>query len=698
MTIMSLLNPKSVAIVGASPDPHKPSGMALQFLAKSGYKGAVYPINPKYPTIGQWTCYPSLAALPGIADLVVVATPTEGAMPVLEECAKLGTPAALVMSGGFGEGGTGAEGDQRRDRLAELVAKSSLRVLGPNTVGMVNFSDGVPLTFADWYGRDLGLRDKVAILTHSGSTGGLIFSLLQGAGVGVNYWVGLGNEIDLEAADFIQHFADADDVNTVVCFLEGLKDGVRFIEAVRHLRAVGKNVVVLKAGRSVAGQRSTLSHTGKLSSSAKVYDAVFSEIGVIQAAALSEIVYLVKLLRTRKRVGSGKNTVGIISASGGICSIISDHADDNGLDLPILSKGVQDDLKKVIPDFGSPVNPVDTSANVISREAILTGTLDVLKSNTEVATWVLFGRPILDRYHRQIAGYAPQFEAELVACSGVGITPETAASLKEGGVTLLEDPELCMRALGRLAKHDAQAKAASVVEPGAKDRGKLRRTLGKNVSVGPRIYEAFQKHKVPSPLSYFVASLDEARSLTGQNKLKYPVAVKSASDAIPHKTEAGCVELGINSAEELHAAVTRVVANSRKAAPKAPVVVEIQEMVKGTNELLITITQDRDFGPIAVVGLGGITTELLADAVILTFPASSDRLIAALKRLKGWPLLAGYRGRPAVDLKGVARLWDAVSALYLKEGWIGELELNPVIVGAPGGDALAVDALVTIAE
>lgn len=301
MSIESFLNAKSIAVVGASQDTHKPSGMVLRFLSKSDYQGKIYPINPKYTKIEQWDCYPSLAALPTAVDLAVVATPTEGVISVLEECAAQKIPGALVMTGGFGEGGTGTQGHQRKARLDQLVSNSGLRVLGPNTVGMVNFTSGLPLTFADWYGRDTGLRGEVAVLTHSGSTGGLIFSLLQAAGVGVNFWIGLGNEIDLEAADFIRHFAKDISVKTVVCFLEGLKDGSNFIDAVTQLRQAGKNIVVLKAGRSPAAQRSTLSHTGKLSSSGKVYEAVFRETGVIQANSLREVIYLVKLLQSEDR-------------------------------------------------------------------------------------------------------------------------------------------------------------------------------------------------------------------------------------------------------------------------------------------------------------------------------------------------------------------------------------------------------------
>ncbi len=689
--IDALLVPRSIAIVGASPTPGKPSGMMMEFLARSGYRGAVYPVNPKYDVIQRWPCFPSLDAIKGPPDLAVVITPADGTLPVLEECAATGVGAALVMSGGFGEGATGAQGAARRQKLEAILRGGRLRLLGPNTIGIVNFGLGLPITFADWYGRDLGLRDKVAVLTQSGSVGGLVFSMLQNLGIGINYWVGLGNEVDLETADFIDYFAGIDDVNTVICFLEGLKDGCRFIEAAARLRAAGKTILVLKAGRSSAAQRSTLSHTGKMSTSGQRYSAVFAELGIIETTSLREVASVMQLLRLVPRSSiAPAATVGILSASGGICSILADHATDGGLELPELSQPVQRQLARSIPEYGSTQNPVDLSANAVNRKDIIEGALKTLRDNEEVANWVVFGRPVLDRYHALIAAEAEHFRGRLIACSGVPVPTETARPLADAGIPLVEDPEACMRAIGCIARRQT---LTAVARPA--DRQALQRGLGRRIVAGLQVYEALCRHGVPMPRSRFLTGPHDLAALAREAPIRFPVAVKSAVPEIPHKTESGCVELGIGTMQELSAAIGRIAANIGRAAPGAESAIEIQEMVEPGRELILTFTQDADFGPMAVVGFGGTAAELLVDSRAFLLPAPAVRFLAELKRLKGWPLLSGFRRHPPADLQALVDLWTALSRFYEEEGWVGEIELNPVIVGSTG--AAVVDSLVTIA-
>jgi acetate---CoA ligase (ADP-forming) len=357
MSLERLLTPRSVALVGASADPRKISGMMVDFLGRAGYAGRVYPVNPRYEAIRDWRCYPSVDAIPETPDVVVVAVPVAIAFESLEQAAARGVPFVVLMTGGFGEGTSGAEGDRRRERLDALCARSGMRVLGPNTVGMVNFRDRMPLTFADWYGRDTGQRGGVAILTHSGSVGGLIFSSLQANKVGVDYWIASGNEAILEVADFIDHLADDPALTTIACFIEGVVDGRKFMAAAQKARNAGKRIVVLKAGESEASLRSTAAHTIKRSTHPHVYRAAFGQLGVVQVRSLQELTYSVKLLSTvGGRIGG---RVGILSASGGACSLIADHVVRAGLELPELTPDVQRELAKFIPEYGSTRNPVD---------------------------------------------------------------------------------------------------------------------------------------------------------------------------------------------------------------------------------------------------------------------------------------------------------------------------------------------------
>ena len=449
MNLNGLLCPESVAIVGASGDTTKLSGMILNFLAKSGYEGGVYPVNPKYERIGDFECFPSVQALPCTVDLLVCVVPVSAALDAIEAAARRGVRYCVLMTGGFGEGRSGDEGLGRLARLKSLCEETGMHIVGPNTVGMVNFRKHLPLTFADWYGRDTGQRGGVAIVTHSGSVGGLIFSALQLNRIGVDYWVGLGNEATLETADFISHFSDDAEVHTVICYMEGVADGRKFMAACEKARACGTRVVVLKAGQYPETVRSTAAHTAKHPSFCDVYAGVFKQHGVIQVVSLSELNYVMTLLMSLgDRLGA---RVGILSASGGACSVIADHVIQAGLMLPELPDSLQAVLDRGIPVYGSSSNPIDLSADVVARGEILDHTLAALKEDDCINVWMVFGRPVIDRYHHKLVEFVQTTGKALIACSGVPLVNEVHEALRDGGIAVLADPELCMRAIARIA-------------------------------------------------------------------------------------------------------------------------------------------------------------------------------------------------------------------------------------------------------
>jgi acyl-CoA synthetase (NDP forming) len=450
VNLQKLLEPRSVAIVGASAEPKKISGMILGFLEKSGYAGRVYAVNPRYDKIGGLPCFPSVDALPETVDLVVCVVPVAFAFDAIESAARRGVPFCLIMTGGFGEGRTGAEGEARCQRLLAICGETGMHVVGPNTVGMVNFRGGLALTFADWYARDTGQRGGVAIVTHSGSVGGLIFSSLQLNGIGIDYWFGLGNEATLETADFISHFSTDPAMHTVICYIEGVRSGANFIRAADEARRHGKRIVVIRAGGHPESARSTLSHTGKRPSSADVYSGVFRQLGVIEAMSLAELSCVMTLLTAAgDRLGP---RVGIISASGGACSILADHVIDAGLELPELAPARQEALNRAIPEYGASVNPVDLSADVVSRADILHGTLAVLGEDRSIDVWVVFGRPIVDRYCDAFIEFARTSGKVVIVSCGVPIPAEIHAALRAGGIPVLDDPALCLTALGRIVR------------------------------------------------------------------------------------------------------------------------------------------------------------------------------------------------------------------------------------------------------
>ena len=688
MNLSRLLAPASVAVVGASADSKKPSGMMLGFLQRSGFSGRVYPINPKYATLGGWACYPSIEALPEVPDVAVVALPVGIALDVLDGCARRGIPYVVLMTGGFGEGATGDDGRGRLRKLQDLCRRTGLRVLGPNTVGMVNFRHHLPLTFADWYARDSGQRGGVAILTHSGSVGGLMFSMLQQHRVGVDYWVGLGNEGDLELSDFITHFADDPDVHTLACFVEGLKDGRRFMEAASAALAAGKNLVVLKAGNSAASQRATLGHTGKLSTSSRVYRAVLGSLGVIQVDSLQELAYAVKVVSMAGRRPMGR--IGVLSASGGACSLIADHASQAGLSLPELPPPVRERLAQSIPEYGSTHNPVDLSADVIYRRDIMEGTLGAIREDRSVDGWIVFGRALIDRYYEDVAALARTSRLLVMACPGVPLPAQAERTLADSGVVVLDDPELCCRAVGAVQR--ASEGAAGGTAPILWNHFP-RRAPGEAVLDVRESEALLRAYGLPVAKSWYASSLEELSALLPQ--IEFPVAVKIASRAIAHKTDVGAVRLGISSPSELTRAFADVLAAGWQAVGKDAVEgVHIQRMAEPGLELLVSITQDPDFGPILTVGSGGVHVEVEGDVVVRALPVSRDGLRRMLSRLRMYPLFAGYRGRPPADEEALVHLLARLMELYESEPSVAEIECNPVIVAAQGRGATIVDWLI----
>jgi acyl-CoA synthetase (NDP forming) len=459
VSIARLLEPSSVAIVGASAEPKKISGMLIDFLRRSGFAGRIYPINPRYQAIHELACYPSVDALPETVDLIVCVVPVAVAFESIVAAAKRGVPYCLLMTGGFGEGRSGETGDARKERLVDICRRSGMRVVGPNTVGMVNFRHRMPLTFADWYGRDTGQRGGVAIVTHSGSVGGLIFSSLQLARVGVDYWIGLGNEATLETADFIAHFSDDPNVHTIVSFMEGVVNGRSFMAAAEKARRAGKTIVVLRAGKSPESIRSTLSHTTKSPTAADVYGGVFRQLGIVEVSSLSELTYAVRLVTD---VGARPgHRVGILSASGGACSLIADLAVAAGLAVPELPAALQEKLNQAIPEYGSSRNPVDLSADVISRRQILDVALAAIGADDSIDVWMVFGRPVIDRYHADLAAFAQATSKAVIVSSGVPLSQDVQSALRESRVAVMDDPELCLRALGAVHRAGFAAGASA---------------------------------------------------------------------------------------------------------------------------------------------------------------------------------------------------------------------------------------------
>lgn len=683
--INRLLNPQRVAIVGASENVAKPSGLLFENIRNSAWTGEVLPVNPGHSEMAGIPAYRTVRDLPKGVDLAVVAVGPHDAEAVVGDCAAIRIPVVLVLSGGFGEGATGEVGRERARRLLETCRRHGTRVIGPNSVGAVNFGAHLPLTFADWYRADTGLRGGTAIVTQSGSVGGLAFRHLQRQGVGIRYWVGVGNELDLGVEDLIAAWVDDPGVERIVCYLEGVRDGRAFLRAASAFAAAGKRLIVLKAADTTAARRAAVSHTGKLASAQVLYDAAFRAAGAITTDSMEELAAVTHILADAERVPGG-DRVGILSASGGICSLAASHAETAGLTVPQLGPEARKALAAVIPEHGSHDNPIDLSADVIARPAILEGTLTALAEDRSVDTWVVVGRPILERYRAVLADHAPRMAAPLILCTGVPAVPGAAAQDAIPGVAQLDDPELCMRAIARIAAAapaptwvDAPEAAAPPADlPPDPDLAAIRRSL--------------EGAGVAFPRTWRVRDLAELEAGAAEMAAHGTLAVKTTSAAIPHRTEVGCVRTGVDGADALLLAGREILAAADRAAPGAAADgLEIQTMVPTGVEMLVSVYRDPDFGATLVVGAGGVTTELLDDVAVRLLPVTPDDVREMVSSLRVATVLRGYRGAPRADIEAFAALVGALGDWLLHDAASTGIELNPVIVGPRGQGASAVD-------
>lgn len=684
-TVSRLLNATRVAIVGASANRDKPSGLLFENIRNSGWSGALFPVNPRYQELDGVPVFPSVHELPSEVDLAVVAVGPDQAAAAVEDCASHGIPTILLLSGGFGEGATGQVGlDRARDLLA-TCRRHGTRLVGPNSVGIVNFDSPLPLTFADWYRSDTGVRGSTAIITQSGSVGGLAFRHLQNQGVGIRYWVGAGNELDLGIEDFLAAWLDDPTVSRVVCYLEGVRDGRAYLRAAKNLTSAGKHLVVLKAVDTSAARRAAVSHTGKLASSQAMYDAAFRSVGAITVTSLQELAYVLRILADSPQVPRGRR-IGIFSASGGICALAASHAESAGLEVPRLNAEAARALSSVVPNYGSWDNPIDLSADVIAKPDILAGALASVQLDPTIDTWVGIGRPILDRYQDMLLAHASSATTPLVLCSGLGDGAGRLATEKARGLATLEDVEITMRAIARIV--------AAGERPSWVDDASAAATTDRATStVG---LEALQRslidRGVAFPQTWLAEDLDSVRELLPSIDGYYPVAVKSGSDLIPHKTEAGCVRIGVSDSADLLTASTEVLAAADRAMPGGAMAgVQIQTMVSPGVEMLVSVYRDSDFGAVLLVGAGGITTELTMDVQLRLLPTTDGAIEEMLTHLRVDPLLRGYRGAPPADVPALVTLIGALAAWYLTSPDATGIELNPVIVGPEGQGATAVD-------
>ena len=693
-----LINPRVVAVVGASETRGSFGERTLSNM--SDFTGEVFAINPKYSSLLGRPCVPSLSDLPKSPDCVVLCVARPMVEGMIESAATVTAGGVVVYASGFAET---AKPDriEAQQRLVQLSQRTGVRVVGPNCVGLANTRSGAGMNFMPGYATMGHRRGPIGIVSQSGALG---YTVLQGMqrGVGFSHYLAAGNSCDVDVCDFISYLAEDDDTRSIICLLEGVKDGSRFLEAARKARAAGKALIVYKTGNSETASQAAMSHTGTMVGSVVAYRTAIEEAGAIAVDSLEAVLETAAFM-AKSRPPSGGAGVGILSTSGGAAVICADKAEAHGVLLPALEAKTDSALREVVPDFGSVGNPSDLTAEVLKTSETFGFCLDAFLNDAGFSALVL---PMIFAHASSSGARAPT----IVEAAARSERPLAVVWMNEwyqgpGSELLDADPRVCvfrsadrcfaaLRAWFDWHKRVEPVSAARRSDPSAEQAA---RKIIAGKGAGATLSETDSKrvlacYGIATPKE--IVAHDAAGAALAVSQIAGPTAIKIVSPDILHKTEAGGVRLGVSTPEDARTAAEQILASCLRYAPKARIEgISVQQMVPAGIEIVLGVKNDLQFGPLVAAGLGGIMVELIADTAVRLAPFGEPAARAMLASLKGHALLTGFRGKPGVDID---RLVDTICRLselaHDLRDVIDQIDVNPVIAATSG--VVAADALI----
>ena len=691
----ALFNPRSVAVIGASEDPTRIGGRPLRYLKEFGFRGEVWPINPRRDRVQGLPARPDITEVPGPIDVAVVAVAAPNVPETIEACAERGVGAAVVFTSGFAE--TDAAGAARQQRLGEIARSSGMRILGPNCLGVYNAAIGYFATFSTTLDIHRPRPGPVAIVSQSGAYGSHLGLLARRRRIDVGLWVTTGNECDVTVSECIAWMAERPDVEVVAAYAEGIGDGDALLASLDAARARGKRVFFTKTGRSETGAEAARSHTAALAGADAVFDAMLAQAGVVRTDSTEEMLDAAYAASFGALPSSRR--VGLMTISGGAGVMMADEAAVRGLDVAPMPDATQTRLKEML-SFCTPRNPVDITAQVFNAPHFVGTFLDAMLDEGDYAAVVIFftfvasldfmAKPILDA----IAGARERHPDRPILMVMVG-SDEAIAPYEALNVPVFEDPVRAVRTVSALARvREGLARGpgtgadTSAHPPGDRyDGGRL------DEHEALRILASWGVPAVETRVAPSAAEAARAAAVIGG-----PVAMKILSPDIEHKTEAGGVTLGVavdDAAAEHDALVARARACSANAEIRGTLVAPMIGGVAGGVECILGVRRDPVFGPVVMVGSGGVLAEVVDDVAFGRAPiddAQAKRMIAGLSVAR---VLEGVRGRPRCDVDALAAAVAALSRFATAHADVIEsADVNPFIVLPEGEGGLALDALI----
>ncbi len=660
-----IFKPKSVAVIGASTAPGKLGHDILANLKNGGFAGPLYPVNPKAEEILGLKVYKSITETPAAPDLAVVVIPARLVPGTLEQAAAKGVKAAVVITGGFAE--ARAEGERLQDELAQVVRKTGIRVIGPNCQG-VNLPHHQMC--ASW--PLITTKGKIAFASQSGTVGAAFLDMAAAEKLGVSAFISLGNRVDVDEAEVISYFNADPHTQVIALYLEGVKRPTYFLDA---LTEAEKPVVILKAGRTSRGSRAAESHTKSLAGTDAIYDALFEKYKVYRADNLEELFDFAKALAYLPRPRGPR--LMITTSSGGAAILAIDEAEKNGLETPEPSPSLKESLRQMVPAHCPVGNPVDLTGDVMADASLYKKVMDEARREFDTQV-VIFGDPIPGACQQVTPG-----ASELVIfLGGAEVEREEREKLYDAGIPVFPTPERGVKALAQFFRF--QASSAAPVMPDGTIQAAPPPSPGLELIPAFEAAVMMSQAGIPTASAPLALTADEAVALA--QGFGYPVALKVSSPDFPHKTDVGGVYLHLQEDAAVRTAFKAIQASARFFDREATIEgVTVSPMAKpGGLELILGIVTDPQYGPVLMFGLGGIYAEIYQDVAFCLLPAEDAELTALIKKIKGYPLLAGFRGLPKLDTDALLEAMKALARYAVKHPELDQIELNPLLLYPKG--------------
>ena len=692
--IARLIRPRHVAVVGASADPSKTAGRPIAYLQKHGYSGEIYPVNPRAESVAGLKSYADVASLPQAPDVAIVLVGIERATQAVRELAALGTPAAIVLASGYAE--IGPEGAQRQLELKE--AAGAMRLLGPNAIGLVNLTDRITLSASGALEMDEIPAGKIAVVSQSGGILGSLLSRAVGRGVGFSKLISTGNEADLDVSEFVDYLVDDPATAVIALYVEGLRSPQKFRAAALKAARAGKPIVVFKVGRSESGERAAISHTGALAGADRMYDVFFEQLGVTRVLKFEDLLD-VPIALSQGRLLKGKR-IAILTSTGGAGTLVADACGLEGFDTPAPDAATAKQLALLQNSdiAASDRNPIDLTMAGLKPELFNGMVATLLASESYDALIVIAGSSALSRpdlvANAVTTNLGKSDKPVLVYMSPYA--PHIIKHLNERGVPTFASPESCGAAMAALWRRSSQVERSQAVSTAAPP---LVPALLSQFGSGPldeaqakQVFAAYGIAGVREAAAYSPAEATRVAHTLGAR-----VVLKALSRQIAHKSEVGGVRVGL-APEEVSAAGEQMLAAVKAASGITPEGLLVQEMLTGGVELILGFHRDPQLGPSILLGMGGVTAELFKDTSVRLLPIAEADARAMLRELKTYPLLDGYRGRPACDIEAAVAAILSFAAMAQSLGdRLVEAEINPLFVLPRGQGVRAADGLMVLA-